>query len=114
MQTHGAFIPLMGMRIRPAAAPASAIDDLAKKVLRLFREFHAAADLAKSIETGIIRMDAARGSVPEEAYSRYEEALKKAAAAHDAYAAARQELRDARAEERTIRRSARTSLLGCI
>jgi hypothetical protein len=106
-------MPIMGLRIPPAAASASAVDEIAKRVLRLFREFHAAADRAKAIEMEILKIDAARRSVPEEAYSRYEIALKEAAAAHDLYAAARQELRDARAEERAIRQSARTSLLGC-
>jgi hypothetical protein len=105
-------MPIMGLQIQPAVT--SAVDAIAQRVLRLFRAFQAAADRAKAIETEILKIDAARGSVPEEAYSRYENALKEAAAAHDLYAAARQELRDARAEERTTRQSTRINLLGCV
>lgn len=97
MRNFGTFMPTLGMSIQPSV-PTTALHVVAEKVVILFKEFCSLAKQAKKAEEEIIRMESSGGTVPEDSYTTYEDLLAQAAAAHERYASARQELRDLRAD----------------
>lgn len=108
MRTFGSMMPFLGVQRGPVQI--SKTQQIADQSLRLFREFQSLADRANTLEAQILRAEQAGLTVPDQDYQLYEEALQKTSEAHQAYAAARQRLRDARSEDREMRRS---GLLGC-
>lgn len=97
MRSFGTVMPFMGIRIQAKTPETRGI---AEKVQTLFRKFHAIAGQARQAEIRILNLEASGASVPESLYREYEDLLAQAVAAHELYAASRQELRDMRAEER--------------
>jgi len=97
MRNFGTFMPTLGMSIQPST-PTTALQAVAEKVVILFKEFCSLAKQARKAEEEIIRVESSGATVPEDSYTNYEDLLAQAAAAHERYASARQELRDLRAE----------------